>query len=304
MTRTHENSLRTYLLTRIALAVPTVLILLTMVFLLMRVAPGNPIQAALGGHVPQAQIQAREHRAGYDRPILTQYVEYLKDAFTLNLGDSLTDHTPVTTIITDNGAATLELTIAAFFVAVVVGVSIGLVAGRWRDTPWDVGGRMFGIVIYAAPVFFLGFLAQLVFADLLGWLPVSGRASPEVTATLSQHTHLFLIDTLIDGDLNAFWDCFLHLILPAVTLGLVIERRADPPRAREPDADHEGRLRGGRPRTGRGRAARRDPPRLPQRPRAGDHRRRAPARAAAGRSDPDRGDVQLARASASSSCAT
>ena len=100
MTRTHENSLRTYLLTRIALAVPTVLILLTMVFLLMRVAPGNPIQAALGGHVPQAQIQAREHRAGYDRPILTQYVDYLKDAFTLNLGDSLTDHTPVTTIIT------------------------------------------------------------------------------------------------------------------------------------------------------------------------------------------------------------
>jgi peptide/nickel transport system permease protein len=70
-------------------------------------------------------------------------------------------------------------------------------------------------------LFFLGFLAQLVFADLLGWLPVSGRASPEVTATLSQHTHLFLIDTLIDGDLNAFWDCFLHLILPAVTLGLV-----------------------------------------------------------------------------------
>jgi peptide/nickel transport system permease protein len=221
VTRTRESSLRTYLLTRIALAVPTVLILLTMVFLLMRVAPGNPIQAALGGHVPQAQIQKREHRAGYDRPILTQYVDYLKDAFTLNLGDSLTDHTPVSSIISDNGAATLELTIAAFFVAIVVGVPVGLVAGRWRDTPWDLGGRMFGIVIYAAPVFFLGFLAQLVFADLLGWLPVSGRASPEVTATLSQHTHLFLIDTLIDGDFNAFWDCFLHLILPAVTLGLV-----------------------------------------------------------------------------------
>src|SRR4051812_12284281 len=192
-----------------------------MVFLLMRVAPGNPIQAALGGHVPQAQIQKREERAGYDKPILVQYVNYLGDAFTLNLGNSLTDHTPVTDIITNNGAATLELTVAAFFVAVVVGVSIGLVAGRWRDTGWDVGGRMFGIVIYAAPVFFLGFLAQLLFADVLGWLPVSGRASPEVTATLSQHTHLFLIDTLIDGDLNAFWDCFLHLILPAVTLGLV-----------------------------------------------------------------------------------
>lgn len=222
MTRGQGTSLRRYVLTRIALAVPTVLILLTMVFLLMRVAPGNPIQAALGGHVPQAQIDRKAAKAGYDRPILVQYVEYLGDAVTLNLGDSLTDHTPVTQIITDNGAATLELTISAFFIAVVVGVSIGLVAGRWRDTVWDVSGRMFGIVIYAAPVFFTGFLAQLLFGDVLGWLPISGRASPEVTATLDQHTHLFLIDTLIDGDLNAFWDCVLHLILPAVTLGLLV----------------------------------------------------------------------------------
>ena len=222
MTRAHETSLRTYILTRIALALPTVLILLTMVFLLMRVAPGNPIQAALGGHVPQAQIQKREERAGYDKPILEQYVNYLGDAFTLNLGNSLTDHRPVTDIIKDNGAATVELTVAAFLVAAVVGVSIGLAAGRWRDTPVDISGRMFGIVIYAVPPFFLGFLAQLVFADSLGWLPVSGRASPEITATLDTHTNFYLIDTLINGDWNAFWDCFLHLILPAVTLGLVI----------------------------------------------------------------------------------
>ena len=222
MTRAHETSLRTYVLTRIALALPTILILLTMVFLLMRVAPGNPIQAALGGHVPQAQIAAREHRAGYDKPILVQYVNYLGDAFTLNLGNSLTDHRPVTDIITENGSATLELSVAAFFVAVVVGVSIGLVAGRWRDTPVDIAGRMFGIVVYAAPVFFTGFLAQLVFADALGWLPVSGQASPEVTATLPTPTHLLLIDTIIDGDPNAFWDVFLHLILPAVTLGLLV----------------------------------------------------------------------------------
>src|ERR687887_1937407 len=119
--RTQGTSLRTYLLTRLGLAIPTVLILLTMVFFLMRVAPGNPIQAALGGHVPQEQIEKREHRAGYDKPILEQYVNYLGDAFTLNLGNSLTDHQPVTDIITENGSATLELSVAAFFVAVVVG---------------------------------------------------------------------------------------------------------------------------------------------------------------------------------------
>jgi peptide/nickel transport system permease protein len=218
----HGNSLRAYLLTRIALAIPTVFILLTLVFLLMRVAPGDPIQSALGGHVPQEEIEKRRAEAGYDRPILTQYAEYLGDAVTLNLGTTLTDHRSVTSIIKDNGAATLELTIFAFAIAVGVGVSIGLLAGRFRDTWIDTGGRLFGIVIYAFPVFFLGFLAQLLFGSVLGWLPTSGRASPIVEFELNKTTHLYLLDSLISGNWNAFWDCVQHLILPAVTLGLVI----------------------------------------------------------------------------------
>jgi peptide/nickel transport system permease protein len=218
----HGNSLRAYLLTRIALAIPTVFILLTLVFLLMRVAPGDPIQSALGGHVSQEEIEKRRAEAGYDRPIITQYLEYLGDAVTLNLGTTLTDHRTVTSIIKDNGAATLELTIFAFAIAVWVGVSIGLLAGRFRDTWIDTSGRLFGIVIYAFPVFFLGFLAQLLFGSVLGWLPTSGRASPIVEFELNKTTHLYLIDSLISGNWSAFWDVVQHLILPAVTLGLVI----------------------------------------------------------------------------------
>ena len=216
------TSLRAYLLTRIALAVPTVLILLTLVFLLMRVAPGDPIQAALGGHVSQEEIAKRKEAAGYDRPILTQYAEYLGDALTLDLGTTLTDHRTVSSIIVDNGSATLELTIFAFALAVFVGVSIGLLAGRFRDTWIDTSGRLFGIIIYAFPVFFLGFLAQLLFGSVLGWLPTSGRASPLVEFELDKVTHLYLIDSLITANWNAFWDCVQHLILPAATLGLVI----------------------------------------------------------------------------------
>jgi peptide/nickel transport system permease protein len=216
------TSLRTYLLTRLALAIPTVLILLTMVFLLMRVAPGDPIQAALGGHVPQEEIERRSAEAGYDRPILVQYFEYLGDAVTLDLGTTLTDHREVTSIITENGTATLELTMAAFAIALVVGISIGLLAGRFRDTPIDLGGRLFGIVIYAAPVFFTGFLAQLIFSHELGWLPSSGRASPVIEFELDKVTHFYLIDTLVTGNWDAFWDVLKHLILPAVTLGLLV----------------------------------------------------------------------------------
>jgi peptide/nickel transport system permease protein len=220
--RAHGTSLRTYLLTRLGLAIPTVLILLTLVFLLMRVAPGDPIQAALGGHVGQEEIEQRREAAGYDRPLPTQYLEYLGDALTLDLGKSLTDRRDVTSIITANGSATLELTLTAFLVALAVGVPIGLVAGRFRDTPLDTGGRLFGIVVYAAPVFFTGFLAQLLFSSELGWFPASGRADPVTTATFEPLTHLFVIDTLIRGDLEAFWDVVSHLVLPAVTLGLLV----------------------------------------------------------------------------------
>jgi peptide/nickel transport system permease protein len=216
------TSLRAYLLTRLALALPTVLILLTLVFLLMRVAPGDPIQAALGGHVPQEEIEQRREAAGYDRPIVTQYFEYLGDAVTLDLGSTLTDRREVTSIITENGTATLELTIAAFAITLIVGVPIGLLAGRYRDTWIDISGRMFGIVIYAFPVFFLGFLFQLLFGSVLGWLPTTGRASPVVEFELDKVTHFYLLDTLISGNWDAFRDVVEHLLLPAVTLGLVI----------------------------------------------------------------------------------
>jgi peptide/nickel transport system permease protein len=216
------NSLRAYVLTRLALAIPTVLILLTIVFLLMRVAPGDPISAALGGRVSPEELETRREAAGLDEPLLKQYLAYLGNTFTLDLGTTINDDREVTSIITENGTATLELTLVAFAIALIVGISIGLLAGRYRDTPIDLGGRLFGIVVYAAPVFFTGFLAQYFFSDQLGWLPSSQRASPVVEFELDKITHFYLIDTVITGNWDAFWDVVKHLILPAVTLGLLI----------------------------------------------------------------------------------
>jgi peptide/nickel transport system permease protein len=218
----HGGSLRNYVLTRLVLAVPTVLILLTMVFLLMRVAPGDPISAALGGQVPEEELDQRREAAGLDRPLPVQYFEYLGNALTGDFGASVTEDRPVRSIIVENGSATLELTIFAFAVALAVGLSIGIVAGRWRDTPVDVGGRMFGIVVYAAPVFFTGFLAQLLFGSVLGWLPTTGRTDPVTEFELETPTHFYVVDSLATGNLAAFEDVILHLILPAVTLGLLV----------------------------------------------------------------------------------
>jgi peptide/nickel transport system permease protein len=221
MTKT-GGSLRRYLITRLLLVLPMVLILLTIVFLLMRVAPGNPVAAALGGHVSPTVLAARERAAGFDQPLIVQYGQYIKQVFTGHFGTALTDQRPVTQIIAQNGAATLELTVAAFIVAAVVGVPLGLLAGRLRDTWVDAGARLFGIVIYAAPVFFLGLLAQLVFSTDLGWLPSSAQASPLIQATLPTHTNILVLDAIIDGKFSVLPDLLEHLVLPAVTLGLVI----------------------------------------------------------------------------------
>jgi peptide/nickel transport system permease protein len=215
------TSLKTYLLTRIALVIPMVFILLTFVFLLMRVAPGDPISSALGGHAPPGVVNEIKTSLGFDKPLLNQYGSYLWDTARLDFGTTITDRREVRDIISVNGAATLELTFAAMIVALLVGVVVGLVSGRFRDTPLDVGGRLFGIVIYAMPVFFLGFLAQLFFGSYLGWLPTSDQASPLTQALLPTHTNIMLLDAAIEGDWAAFWDVLKHLILPATTLGLV-----------------------------------------------------------------------------------
>ncbi|HLG08453.1 MAG TPA: ABC transporter permease [Gaiellaceae bacterium] len=215
------TSLRRYALTRLALVIPMVFILLTFVFLLMRVAPGDPITSSLGGRVPPEVVDEIKHDLGFDKPLYVQYVNYLGDIARGDLGTTITDRRQLGEIIRVNGAATLELTFFAMIVALVVGVTLGLVAGRFRDTWLDVGGRMFGIVIYAMPVFFIGLMAQLFFGSYLGWLPTSDRASPITQATLETHTNIFTIDALIERDGDAFVDVVKHLILPAVTLGLV-----------------------------------------------------------------------------------
>jgi peptide/nickel transport system permease protein len=120
-----------------------------------------------------------------------------------------------------NGAATLELTVTAMLIAILVGVPVGLIAGRFRDGPIDAGGRLFGIVMYATPVFVLGLLAQLLFGSILHWLPISGQASPLTGATLQAHTNILVIDAIIDGNWPALIDVLRHLVLPASTLGLV-----------------------------------------------------------------------------------
>lgn len=212
-----------FVITRFLLIIPTVFILVTVVFFVMR-ATGDPISAALGGRLTPDELQRRIHAAGYDRPLVVQYLDYLGDLLHGDLGTTLTDNQPVITILTRYGAATLELALMALVVALIVGIGLGRIAAKRRDRAADAGIRVFAILCYATPVFFLGLLLKLVFAVWMGILPSSGRsslASEMQFSRLVSPTGLYIVDALQLGDMTVLADVLKHAVLPALALGLL-----------------------------------------------------------------------------------
>ncbi len=218
-----SGSLWRYIAVRALLIIPTVFILVTTVFVLMR-ATGDPITAAQGGRLPADQLAERIHQAGYDRPILTQYLEYLGDLARGDFGTTLSDHRPVTEVLTNFGGATLELSFYSLIVAFAIGIPLGRIAAFRRDKWPDAVLRIGAILAYATPVFFAGLLLKLVFAVWLDVLPVNGRADTRNELTLQRvdgGTNIYLIDALKTGDGAIVADVLRHAVLPALALGLL-----------------------------------------------------------------------------------
>lgn len=221
---TSSSSLRTYLITRLLLVIPMVLILVTVVFFVMRVI-GDPIEAAFGGRLTPADLAKRRHAAGLDKPLLEQYWQYLVGIVHGNFGKAISDNQSISHVLLVKGAATLELTFWSLIVALVVGIPLGRVAARYRDRLPDVGLRLFAVLAYAMPVFFFGLLLQLLFATKLGWLPPSGRASTNVELDINNvapNTHIYIINAIQYGNLDDIVDVLKHAVLPAITLGLLV----------------------------------------------------------------------------------
>lgn len=212
-----------FVLTRFLLIIPTVFILVTIVFFVMR-ATGDPISAAMGGRLTPEELQRRIHAAGYDRPLIVQYADYLGDLLHGDLGTTLTDNQPVSAILAHYGAATFELAFLALIVALIVGIGLGRLAARRRDRAADAGIRTFAILCYATPVFFLGLVLKLIFAIWLNVLPASGRSSLVSEMQFSRlisPTGFYIIDALQLGNMTVLADVLRHAVLPALALGLL-----------------------------------------------------------------------------------
>ena len=214
------RALLRYSATRLGLAPVMLWLIATLVFLLLRVAPGDPVDAVLGSRAPAAAKAAMRARLGLDQSLLDQYLDYLHGLIQGDLGQGLINQEPVSNIISRTLPASLELSVVAMVVAAIVGLSIGFSGIARPEGKLDLAGRLYGLGTYALPPFWVAMLVQLLFAVSLGWLPVGGRFPPSLMPP--QGSGFYLIDSVLALDWTALRGTIRHLVLPAGTLALLL----------------------------------------------------------------------------------
>lgn len=205
-----------------------ILLLVTIVFLIVRVLPGDPALLHFGKNIAPGALQQVKHALGLDFPLQVQYYNYIVGLFHGNLGIAFSNEQPVAPQIESAFPATLELTTCSMLVAVVVGIVLGVTSSRKYGSAQDTAIRTFGVVTYSIPVFFLGLILQAVFAIWLRVLPATGRISagdiPTGGSLFGVHvqTGLYAIDSILAGNPGQLVDALRHLILPSLALGIYI----------------------------------------------------------------------------------
>ena len=173
--------LRSYIVARILLTIPMIMLLLSIVFLIIRVIPGDPVLLHFEKKASEEAMEAMRHKLGLDKPLHIQYFEYLGGLLHGDLGKSMQDFSSVSDQVFSAFPATLELAICSTLVAVTVGILLGVRASQSYNSLQDHSIRAFGIAVYAIPIFFLGMIFQLIFAIDFRWLPANGRFPPFLT---------------------------------------------------------------------------------------------------------------------------
>ena len=215
-----SGNLLRYSATRLALAPLMLWLIASLVFLLLRVAPGDPVDAVLGSRAPAAAKAAMRAQLGLDQSLLQQYMHYLQGLLHGDLGQALINQESVRSIINRTLPASLELSVIALVAAALIGLSIGFTGIARPEGKLDLAGRLYGLGTYALPPFWIAMLVQLLFAVVLGWLPVGGRFPPSLIPPDGSGFYLF--DSFTTGNWSAMKGAIRHLILPASTLALLL----------------------------------------------------------------------------------
>ncbi|MDT9680534.1 ABC transporter permease [Streptomyces sp. TRM76323] len=204
---------------RLLQLIPTLLGLSVLLFLWLNRLPGGPASAILGERATPTEVARINRALGLDQPVWVQYGRFLKRVVQLDLGTSTKTGQPVWDEFALRFPATVELSLAAMLIAVVVGIPLGYLAARRRGGWLDVASVSGSLVGICVPVFFLALILKGIFAVNLGLFPSYGRLSTGLDAT--EVTGFAVLDGLLTGEFDATWDALVHLTLPAVTLASI-----------------------------------------------------------------------------------
>ena len=209
----------TFIGRRVLQLIPVLLGVSLVIFFMVRAIPGDPAQILLGQTATPEAVQEVRERLGLNEPVVVQYLLFLRDAATGDLGDSIVEGKPVTTVLLDKFPATLELALAALLFAVVIGVPIGVIAAVRQYSVLDRITSVIALTGVSMPIFWLAMVFVVIFTVNLELLPFPGRVGNTVSFT--SYTGVYTVDTLITLNFPAFWDVLKHLILPAIALGTI-----------------------------------------------------------------------------------
>jgi peptide/nickel transport system permease protein len=198
-------------------AIPVLFGISFLIFLLMHIAPGDPVSLLLGDDATPEDIARTRHEWGLDRPLIVQYADFISRAITGDFGRSLKFNEPVMKLVAERMPATIELAIASFLVAILISIPLGVYSAIKHNSLLDHAGMSVALIGVSLPNFWLGIMLIYFLGGQLNLLPVAGRI--EYGIEIEPVTRLYLVDSLLAGNLTAFWSALLHLLMPAVTLG-------------------------------------------------------------------------------------
>jgi peptide/nickel transport system permease protein len=208
-----------FIIRRILLALPVLLGIMTAVFILLQLIPGDPALALAGEKASVEQVERIREEFGLNRPLPVQYVYFLKSAFTLDFGASLRTHQPVATELRQFFGATMELSVAALCIALIIGITAGVIAATHRASPLDYGTMLIALIGISTPVFWSGIVLIYILSFRLGIFPIGGIIGTGIK--LDRITDAYVLDSILTLNGPAFWSSLHHLLLPAFVLATI-----------------------------------------------------------------------------------
>ena len=214
------NKIINYSLLKLSFIPLMLWIISTLVFILLRIAPGDPVDAILGSGADETSRSILRQQLGLNESLLDQYLKYINDILHFNFGESLSTQEPVLKIISLSLPASIELGIFSILVAIIIGFPLGFLGLMSKGKKGDYFSRVIGVSTYAIPPFWGAMLAQLIFSVYLRLFPIGGRFS--IFNQQPKTTGFLVLDSLLDGNISALQDSLYHLTLPSLTLGFLL----------------------------------------------------------------------------------